>query len=480
MSFATRVIAVVDALFPRTSVKTKRYFVEKKKIYTTTTKTTTPAKEEEELFFVQPKREEDMMEEEDDFYELSDALPHNNKREEEEDKETNTMIASSTNSAKIASRTRLSSSSSSASIFTRKKNLRNAAKKVNTNNIRLSSSTSSEEQLIASENISDMPPLELDDKGIERVKLQKNGWETYKYQDKFDCNYISAGKENTGPIVVLVHGFGAHSYHWRYQIPYLAKKGYRVYALCMLGYGWSSKASEEQYCMEYWGEQVSDFVRTIAKATETDKAFIAGNSIGALAALYAASKGAPERTKGLCLVNAAGNFEPNAAPGPEKKTMAQKAVGTAQEMEEAEENNTLQGKLRVAFGKLAAYGIFYFTKIRIKTILNQVYDNDVDEDLVRSIAMAAEDPEARETFYAISLAGSRTQVKPRDLLENLNAPVMLLWGENDPWMTPTKAERIMEIKPSAIYSPVPAGHCPQDDNPTDSNNAFVKWAETVA
>ena len=201
---------------------------------------------------------------------------------------------------------------------------------------------------------------------------------------------------------------------------------------------------------------------------------------GALAALYAASKGAPERTKGLCLVNSAGNFEPNAAPGPEKKTMAQKAVGTAQDMEEAEENNTLQGKLRVAFGKLAAYGIFYFTKIRIKTILNQVYDNDVDEDLVRSIAMAAEDPEARETFYAISLAGSRTQVKPRDLLENLNAPLMLLWGENDPWMTPTKAERIMEIKPSATYSPVPAGHCPQDDNPADSNIAFVEWVETVA
>merc|ERR1712100_971416 len=118
-------------------------------------------------------------------------------------------------------------------------------------------------------------------------------------------------------------------YHWRYQIPYLAKKGYRVYALCMLGYGWSSKASQEKYCMEYRGEQESDFVRTIAKATETDKAFIAGNSIGALAALYAASKGAPE------------------------------------------ENNTLQGKLRVAFGKLAAYGIFYSTKIRIKTILNQ-------------------------------------------------------------------------------------------------------------
>ena len=62
----------------------------------------------------------------------------------------------------------------------------------------------------------------------------------------------------------------------------------------------------------------------------------------------------------------------------------------------------------------------------------------------------------------------------------MNAPLMLLWGENDPWMTPTKAERIMEIKPSATYSPVPAGHCPQDDNPADSNIAFVEWVETVA
>ena len=116
----------------------------------------------------------------------------------------------------------------------------------------------------------------------------------------------------------------------------------------------------------------------------------------------------------------------------------------------------------------------------LEELINLVFLNDVDEDLVRSIAMAAEDPEARETFYAISLAGSRTQVKPRDLLENLNAPLMLLWGENDPWMTPTKAERIMEIKPSATYSPVPAGHCPQDDNPADSNIAFVEWVETVA
>jgi len=39
----------------------------------------------------------------------------------------------------------------------------------------------------------------------------------------------------------------------------------------------------------------------------------AGNSIGALAALYAASA-APAQTRGLCLVNSAGNFQPGAPP----------------------------------------------------------------------------------------------------------------------------------------------------------------------
>ena len=47
-----------------------------------------------------------------------------------------------------------------------------------------------------------------------------------------------------------------------------------------------------------------DFGREVAGATETDKAVVAGNSIGALAALYAAAR-APEQTLGLCLVNSA-------------------------------------------------------------------------------------------------------------------------------------------------------------------------------
>ena len=315
--------------------------------------------------------------------------------------------------------------------------------------------------------------LELDESGAERVKLRVEGWKRWTWRG-YECNYISAGENNDGPIVTLVHGFGAHSYHWRYTIPALARSGYRVYALCMLGYGWSPKV-EAEYSMELWGQQVIDFSREVAGATAEDKTFIAGNSIGALAALYAAST-APESCRGLCLVNSAGNFEPDAPPGPEKKTLAQRAVGNADE----QGGDTMMDKLREAFGRFTATGIFYFTKVRIKTILQQVYEFDVDDDLVKSIDLAAQDPGAIGTFYQLSLAGSRTKIKPSDLLRDWTGPLMLLWGEKDPWMTPSKAQRILEIKPDARYVPVLGGHCPHDDCPVASADAMKAFFADAA
>ena len=49
-----------------------------------------------------------------------------------------------------------------------------------------------------------------------------------------------------------------------------------MYALCMLGYGWSPKV-EEPYSMEFWGPQVIDFAAEVAGASESDKAVVVGS-----------------------------------------------------------------------------------------------------------------------------------------------------------------------------------------------------------
>jgi pimeloyl-ACP methyl ester carboxylesterase len=244
----------------------------------------------------------------------------------------------------------------------------------------------------------------------------------------------------------------------------------------MLGYGWSPKV-EEEYSMELWGQQVIDFAAQVAGASASDRAVVAGNSIGALAALYAASVG-NHLCRGICLVNSAGNFLPDAEPGPERKTLAQRVVADSQR-DETRVEPTIGERVSEAFGRVAAGAIFYFTKVRIKQILQQVYEYEVDEELVRSIGMAAKDKGALGAFYQISLAGGRTTSKPAELLQSFQGSVMLLWGERDPWMTPNKAELIMTLRPDALYCPLLAGHCPQDDAPEESSEAIATWAASL-
>ena len=55
-----------------------------------------------------------------------------------------------------------------------------------------------------------------------------------------ETSYVAVGDE-AAPPVLLVHGFGASSYHWRYNANAIADAGYRVYAIDLCGFGRSEK-----------------------------------------------------------------------------------------------------------------------------------------------------------------------------------------------------------------------------------------------
>ena len=65
----------------------------------------------------------------------------------------------------------------------------------------------------------------------------------YRLIDKDDSNYWDwqgfkifwsvKGKENKYPMILL-HGFGASSKHWRKNSNYFAKKGYCVYSIDLI------------------------------------------------------------------------------------------------------------------------------------------------------------------------------------------------------------------------------------------------------
>lgn len=147
-----------------------------------------------------------------------------------------------------------------------------------------------EESLPAAPHTATDAPLETQP----QVRTSMWNWKGY------NIRYQYAG--TSGPALVLIHGFGANSDHWRKNIPVLALKN-RVYAIDLIGYGYSDKPNprelgESFYTFETWGEQLNTFCAEVIKS----EAFFICNSIGGLVGLQAAAM-EPQKCKGIFLLN---------------------------------------------------------------------------------------------------------------------------------------------------------------------------------
>ena len=98
------------------------------------------------------------------------------------------------------------------------------------------------------------------------------------------------GKENKYPMILL-HGFGASSKHWRNNSYYFAKKGYSVYSIDLIGFGNSAQPGImqiEKLDNGVWCKQVSDFIKQVIRPKTSKKIILIGNSLGSLVALTCA------------------------------------------------------------------------------------------------------------------------------------------------------------------------------------------------
>ena len=114
--------------------------------------------------------------------------------------------------------------------------------------------------------------------------------------------------------------------------------------------------------------------------------------------------------------------------------------------------------------------------------LLQVYidKTNVDDDLVKSIVRAAQDPAAAEVFYRViggnsGVTGGGATVN--QLLTKLDnkMPMLLLWGDLDPWIGPSSADRVKKFYPKADRVGIQAGHCPHDEKPAEVDRILADW-----
>ncbi|MEB3160104.1 MAG: alpha/beta fold hydrolase [Synechocystis sp.] len=285
--------------------------------------------------------------------------------------------------------------------------------------------------------------------------LESRTWQWKEYQ-------ICYTVQGEGQPIVLIHGFGASIGHWRKNIAPLAAAGYQVYAVDLLGFGASDKPVLD-YSLDLWLEQLTAFWQDhIQQSTVW-----VGNSIGALLALMVLAQ-KPDMAIAGVLLNAAGglNHRPEEMPFP---------------------LNFIMG----SFTRLVAsplVGPLLFNQVRrksrIRQTLYQVYGDRqaVTDELVEMLYQPSCHPNAAQVFASILTAPAGSP--PQILLDQVQQPLLVLWGEKDPW-TPISASGLYQDRAksdarSAFYPLPGAGHCPHDEQPETVNQHILQWLATLA
>ncbi|KAI3470093.1 hypothetical protein Pfo_026756 [Paulownia fortunei] len=269
---------------------------------------------------------------------------------------------------------------------------------------------------------------------------------TWKWRG-YSIRYQYSGA--SGPALVLVHGFGANSDHWRKNLPDLAQS-HRVYAIDLIGYGYSDKPNPQKlqvkyfYTFETWASQLNDFCMEIVK----DEVFFVCNSIGGLVGLQAAVLD-PVICKGIVLLN----ISLRMLHIKKQPWYGRPLIKSFQTLL----RNTDLGKF---FFKTVA------TPESVRNILSQCYydTSQVTDELVKIILDPGLDPGAADVFLEF-ICYSEGPL-PEELLPQVKCPILVAWGDKDPWEPIDLGKAYAQFDSVEDFVVLPnVGHCPQDEAP---------------
>ena len=286
-------------------------------------------------------------------------------------------------------------------------------------------------------------------------------WESH------DIGWSVMGDRTAPKAVLLIHGFGANTNHWRFNQPVLAEQ-IPTYAIDLLGFGRSdqpqARLNDEpatkqtvQYCFDLWAQQVADFCHDVIDRPVV----LVGNSIGGVVALRAAQLLGEERCKEVVLIDCAQRLmdDKQLATQPAWMAWIRPLLKTL----------VSQRWLSTALFRNAARPAL------IRNVLKQAYPSgsNIDDALVSLLLTPSQRPGAAEAFRGfINLFDD--YLAPL-LLKELSIPVHMIWGEADPW-EPVQEAKEWKQKYDCIKSlmVIPhAGHCPHDESPKEVNKQLL-------
>jgi pimeloyl-ACP methyl ester carboxylesterase len=238
-----------------------------------------------------------------------------------------------------------------------------------------------------------------------------------------------------GPAVLLIHGSLQDLYDWDGWTASLSRS-YRVVRLDLPGAGLTGRVGSDDYSIDNTMRTVDALMDRLGES----RFAVVGTSIGGVVAFrYAATR--PQRVASLVLMNSAGvewGNEKIIPPQPRRydeslsDTLSRRQVRTILEA-------VLSGPGKVPESRI-----------------------DRTFDYQRRVGRDAE---------AAGVVGAYQRGKPEEVLAQIRAPVLLLWGSTNRALDPSVSDRFAALltgAPVVEKALVPAGHWPHVEMPAES------------
>lgn len=254
-------------------------------------------------------------------------------------------------------------------------------------------------------------------------------------------HYIARGQR--GDPVILIHGVMDSTYNWSRNIDALAE-AHRVWAIDLIGFGFSSRITEPTYSLKNFARGVREFldIQKIMRAS------IAGHSLGGATALQLAHD-FPERVDKLILIDPAAYWKiPNIVRFAARMPYVPRALA-----------------------------IFAIQSQRAREVAWRSAVGDPSRFDEREIARRTRHLRVKGTVDALvaMTASPRATDLPKGL-RDITAPALILWGEKDLVLPKQHGERLTRDLPNARLVVVKnAGHIPNEEDPAVVNSLMSEF-----
>jgi pimeloyl-ACP methyl ester carboxylesterase len=237
--------------------------------------------------------------------------------------------------------------------------------------------------------------------------------------------YKSSGTATSAPPLVFVHGIGAgsSSFMWRKNFDELAQH-FRVYALDLLGFGFSDKPATAPYSADLYVELITDFIREVSGYP----ANVIASSLGAAYTIRVADEH-PELVTAMVLNGPAGSDSLNRRPG---------MAGAA-----------FYGLLQSPVLGTSFYNVMASERSIREYARDHLFYNQhrVTDRLVTNLYATSHQPGAQHAIAAFLSGYLNTDT--RSPFSRLNQPTVLVWGKQDTTTPLEKGVSLVRLNPRA-------------------------------